>query len=141
QAQLTLTFETGTDPDIAQVQVQNKLQSAMPLMPSIVQQQGGRVSKCGEGFLLVVAFVSEDGSMTRDDIADYVVTNIADPLSRVNGVGGARVFGSQYAMRVWIDPNELDTYKLSVNEVIASINAQNQQVSIGQLGGTPSVEG
>jgi len=141
RATITLTFETGTDPDIAQVQVQNKLQSAMPLMPSIVQQQGVRVSKSGEGFLLVLAFVSEDGSMNRDDITDYVVTNVVDPLSRVEGVGTTQVFGAPYAMRVWIDPNLLETYRLSVNEVIASINAQNQQVSIGQLGGAPSVEG
>lgn len=140
-ATITLTFETGTDPDMAQVQVQNKLQSAMPLIPSVVQQQGVRVSKSGEGFLMVLAFVSEDGSMGIDDITDYVVSNVVDPLSRVDGVGSARVFGSPYAMRVWLDPNLLETYRLSVSEIIASIRAQNQQVSIGQLGGAPSVEG
>ncbi len=141
RATITLTFETGTDPDIAQVQVQNKLQRAMPLLPSAVQQQGVNVSKSGEGFLMVVGFVSEDGSMSRDDIADYVVTSVVDPLSRVDGVGGVQVFGSQYAMRIWIDPNVLHTYKLSVGEVISAIQAQNQQVSIGQLGGAPSVPG
>ncbi len=141
RAQITLTFETGTDPDIAQVQVQNKLQAAMPLLPATVQQQGVRVSKSGEGFLMVLGFVSEDGSMTRDDIADYVVSNVVDPLSRVDGVGSTQVFGAQYAMRIWIDPNVLDTYELSVGEVIAAIQAQNQQVSIGQLGGAPSVPG
>ncbi|MFP4282277.1 MAG: efflux RND transporter permease subunit, partial [Opitutales bacterium] len=140
-AATTLTFKTGTDPDMAQVQVQNKLQRAMPLLPSIVQQQGVQVSKSGSGFLMVVAFVSEDGSMERAAIADYVVGNIAEPLSRVDGVGTAQVFGSQYAMRIWVDPNLLETYELSVNELIAAVRAQNSQVAVGQLGGAPAVDG
>ncbi len=140
-ASVVLTFESGTDPDIAQVQVQNKLQAALPLLPQIVQQQGVNVNKAGVGFLQVVGFVSEDGSMSRDDISDYISTNIVDPLSRLPGVGGAQVFGSRYAMRIWLDPNKLEAYHLSVPEIIATIQAQNTQVAVGQLGGTPAVEG
>ncbi|HYF73150.1 MAG TPA: efflux RND transporter permease subunit, partial [Nocardioides sp.] len=141
RATISLTFETGTDADIAQVQVQNKLQLATALLPSIVQQQGISVTKTGEGFLMVVGFVSEDGSMGRDDIADYIVANIVDPLSRVPGVGSTQVFGSQYAMRIWLDPHKLETYRLSTPEVISAIQGQNQQVAVGQLGGTPAMPG
>ncbi|SJZ55863.1 efflux RND transporter permease subunit [Novilysobacter spongiicola] len=140
-ATISLTFESGTDPDIAQVQVQNKLQLAMPLLPQEVQRQGVNVSKSASGFLQVIGFVSEDGSMDRVDISDYVGANVVDPLSRVPGVGNIQVFGAQYAMRIWLDPNKLDTYRLAVPEVIAAIQAQNAQVAVGQLGGTPSVEG
>jgi len=140
-ATISLTFESGTDPDIAQVQVQNKLQLAMPLLPQEVQRQGVNVSKSASGFLQVIGFVSEDGSMGRVDISDYVGANVVDPLSRVPGVGNIQVFGAQYAMRIWLDPNKLDTYRLAVPEVIAAIQAQNAQVAVGQLGGTPSVEG
>jgi multidrug efflux pump len=138
---ISLTFETGTDPDIAQVQVQNKLQLAMPLLPQEVQRQGVNVSKGRTGFLMVVGFVSSDGSMERMDISDYVSSNIVDPLSRVPGVGSIQVFGSPYAMRIWVDPRALDTYRLATSDVIAAINAQNAQVTAGQLGGTPAVEG
>ena len=142
RASVVLTFDTGTDPDIAQVQVQNKLQLAMPLLPQEVQRQGVVVSKStAGGFLLMIGFVSSDGSMTREDIADYVATNLVDPLSRVQGVGSLQVFGSKYAMRIWLDPGKLDAYKLSVAEVTAAIRAQNAQLAIGQLGGTPSVPG
>jgi len=140
-ASITLTFDNATDPDIAQVQVQNKLQLAMPLLPQEVQRQGVNVSKSRSGFLLVVAFVSEDGSMTRDDISDYVGANLRDPLSRVPGVGTVQLFGSPYAMRIWLDPHRLDTYALSVDDVVAAIRAQNAQVTLGQLGGTPAVPG
>ena len=140
-ATVTLTFESGTDPDIAQVQVQNKLQLAMPLLPQEVQRQGVNVSKSRSGFLMVVAFVSEDGSMHREDISDYVSANVLDPLSRVPGVGQVQLFGSPYSMRIWLDPNKLDTYGLAVTEVIAAIRAQNAQVTIGQLGGAPAVPG
>lgn len=140
-ATISLTFEPGTDPDIAQVQVQNKLQLAMPLLPQEVQRQGVNVSKSASGFLQVIGFVSEDGSMDREDISDYVTANIVDPLSRVEGVGNIQVFGGQYAMRIWLDPNKLDTFRLSVPEVVSAIQAQNAQVAIGQLGGTPAVEG
>ena len=140
-ASVTLTFDNWVDPDIAQVQVQNKLQLAMPLLPQEVQRQGVNVSKESSGFLMVIGFVSQDGRMTRDDIADYVSANIVDPISRVPGVGNLQVFGSQYAMRVWLDPNKLDTYRLAPTDIIAAIQAQNQQVAVGQLGGTPAVEG
>ncbi len=140
-AQLTLTFDNKTDPDIAQVQVQNKLQLASPLLPQEVQRQGVVVSKAASGFLQVVGFVSEDGSMAKDDISDYVAANLVDPLSRVPGVGNLQVFGAKYSMRIWLDPNKLDTYKLATTEVIATIKAQNAQVAVGQLGGAPSAPG
>ncbi len=140
-ASITLTFDHGINADIAQVQVQNKLQLAMPLLPQEVQQQGVNVSKANTGFLMVVGFVSEDGHMGKDDIADYVAANLVDPLSRVPGVGNVRVFGAQYAMRIWLDPDKLDIYALSPADLIAAIRAQNQQVAVGQLGGTPAVDG
>lgn len=138
---ISLTFETGTNPDTAQVQVQNQVQAAMPLLPQIVQQQGVRVNKSSAGFLQVLAFVSEDGSMDRADIADYVSTNLSEPLSRVPGVGRVQVFGAKYAMRIWLNPEKLDTYKLTIDEVIAAIRGQNAQVAVGQLGGAPAKEG
>jgi hydrophobe/amphiphile efflux-1 (HAE1) family protein len=138
---VTITFKTGTDPDIAQVQVQNKLQVAMPNLPQVVQQQGVRVNKAAAGFLQVVGFVSEDGSMSRQDIADYVSANIVDPLSRVPGVGGVQVFGGKYAMRIWLDPGKLQTYRLAPSDVVAAVRAQNAQVAVGQLGGTPAIDG
>jgi len=141
QASITLTFESGTNPDIAQVQVQNKLQLAMPLLPQEVQRQGINVAKSSSGFLNVVGFVSEDGSMDEHDISDYVGSNILDPLSRVPGVGSIEVFGGKYAMRIWLDPNKLQTYRVSVDEVNAAVRAQNAQVAVGQLGGAPAVKG
>jgi len=138
---VTLTFRSGTNPDIAQVQVQNKLQLAMPLLPQEVQRQGVNVTKSRSGFLMVIAFVSKDGSMAREDISDYVSANLLDPLSRVPGVGQVQLFGSPYSMRIWIDPNKLNTYGLSVSDVISAVHAQNAQVTIGQLGGAPAVEG
>ena len=140
-ATVKLTFESGVDPDIAQVQVQNKLQLAMPLLPQEVQRQGVNVAKSMSGFLQVIGFVSEDGSMDRIDIADYVGANIVDPLSRVPGVGNIQVFGGKYAMRIWLDPNKLHAYKLSIGEVTAAIRAQNAQVAVGLLGGAPAIDG
>jgi len=140
-ASLSLTFENGTDPDIAQVQVQNKLQLSMPLLPQEVQRQGVRVGKARSGFLMVIGFVSDDNSVTRSDISDYVNANIVDPLSRVPGVGNLQVFGSQYAMRIWLDPNKLDAYELTPADIISAVQAQNSQVAVGELGGTPSVPG
>ncbi len=138
---VTLTFVTGTDPDIAQVQVQNKLQLATALLPGIVQQQGISVNKASSGFLQVLGFVSSDGSMDRNDISDYVSANIVDPLSRVPGVGSVQVFGGKYAMRIWLDPGKLNTYRLAPSDVVAAIQAQNAQVAVGQLGGTPAIDG
>jgi multidrug efflux pump len=140
-ASVTLTFDNSVDPDIAQVQVQNKLQLSMPLLPQEVQRQGVTVGKQRSNFLQVVAFVSQDGSMNRNDIADYVSANIVDPISRVPGVGNIRVFGAQYAMRIWLDANKLDVYELTPADIIAAVRAQNAQVAVGQLGATPAVEG
>jgi multidrug efflux pump len=140
-ATIRLTFDANTNPDIAQVQVQNKLQLAMSLLPQEVQKQGVQVSKASTNFLMVVGFYSEDGSMSRIDLSDYVAAHILDVLSRVDGVGDVTLFGSQYAMRVWLDPAKLDSYKLMPADVAAAIQAQNAQISAGQLGGTPAVEG
>src|SRR6476469_7175115 len=140
-ASIELTFEPGTDPDIAQVQVQNKLQLAMPQLPQEVQRQGVRVAKSNRNFLLIAAFVSEDGSMTRNDISDYVASTLLDPISRVPGVGDVQVFGSQYAMRIWLDPDKLAAVGLTPIDVSAAIQAQNAQVSAGQFGAAPSVKG
>ncbi|MEH2919778.1 efflux RND transporter permease subunit [Samsonia erythrinae] len=140
-AQITLTFEAGTDADIAQVQVQNKLQLAMPLLPQEVQQQGVNVQKSSSSFLMVVGFISEDGKMSQQDIADYVAANVKDPLSRTSGVGDAQLFGAQYAMRIWLDPHKLNNYQLTAVDVTSAIKVQNNQIAAGQLGGTPPVPG
>ncbi|QKJ86209.1 efflux RND transporter permease subunit [Paramixta manurensis] len=139
--QLTLTFESGTNPDIAQVQVQNKLQLAMPLLPQEVQQQGLMVQKSSSSFLMVAGFINTNNSMTQSDIADYVSSNIKDPISRVPGVGDTQIFGAQYAMRIWMDPHKLNNFQLTPVDVISAINSQNAQVAAGQLGGSPPVKG
>lgn len=140
-ATLTLTFTADTDPDIAQVQVQNKLSLATPLLPEEVQRQGVSVAKSARNFLMVVGFVSEDGSMNNIDIGDYVSSNVLDIISRVNGVGEVQLFGSQYAMRIWLDPAKLLKYSLTPADISAAISAQNVQVSAGQLGALPAVSG
>ena len=140
-ASVELTFEPGTDADIAQVQVQNKLQLALPQLPQEVQRQGVRVAKSNRNFLMIAAFVSLDGSMQRNDISDYVASNLQDPLSRVPGVGDIQVFGTQYAMRIWLDPDKLASLRLTPLDVTAAVQAQNAQVSAGQFGGAPSVAG
>ncbi|MDR3105934.1 MAG: multidrug efflux RND transporter permease subunit AcrB [Yokenella regensburgei] len=139
--QITITFDSGTDADIAQVQVQNKLQLAMPLLPQEVQQQGVSVEKSSSSFLMVLGMISTDGSMTQEDIADYVGATIKDPVSRTSGVGDVQLFGAQYAMRIWMDPNKLNNFQLTPVDVITAIKAQNAQVAAGQLGGTPPVKG
>ncbi|PKN54475.1 MAG: hydrophobe/amphiphile efflux-1 family RND transporter [Deltaproteobacteria bacterium HGW-Deltaproteobacteria-14] len=140
-ASVTLTFAAGTDPDIAQVQVQNKLQLAVPFLPTEVQRQGIQVTKSGEGFLMVVAFVSEDGRMSQVDLGDYVATNVSDVLSRVEGVGNVQIFGGSYAMRIWLDPGKLEAYRLTPGDVSQAVRAQNTQISAGQLGETPAIPG
>ncbi|KAB2517491.1 efflux RND transporter permease subunit, partial [Enterobacter hormaechei] len=139
--QITLTFESGTDADIAQVQVQNKLQLAMPLLPQEVQQQGVSVEKSSSSFLMVVGVINTNGTMTQEDISDYVGANMKDAISRTSGVGDVQLFGSQYAMRIWMDPNKLNNFQLTPVDVISAIKAQNAQVAAGQLGGTPPVKG
>ena len=141
RATVTLTFASGINADIAQVQVQNKLQLAIPLLPQEVQRQGVNVAKAATSFLLVAGFVSADGSMNKDDISDYVVASIVDPVSRVPGVGNVQVFGSRYAMRIWLDPGKLDTYSLTPADITAAVRAQNQQIAVGQLGGIPAIAG
>lgn len=138
---ITATFEQGTNPDIAQVQVQNKLQLATPLLPQEVQQQGIRVTKAVKNFLLVIGVVSEDGSMDKNDLANYIVSNMQDPISRTKGVGDFQVFGAQYAMRIWLDPAKLNNYQLTPVDVKTAIQAQNVQISSGQLGGLPASPG
>ena len=138
---MTLTFESGTDPDIAQVQVQNKLALATPLLPQEVQRQGVTVNKARAGFLLAVALVDNSGVMGEADIADFLASNWQDPISRVPGVGQVQPFGSQYAMRIWMDPFQLANYGLSTQDVVNAIRAQNTQVTGGEIGGGPHMPG
>ncbi len=135
---ITVTFEQGTDPDIAQVQVQNKLQAATPLLPQEVQQQGILVAKATQNFLLFVGLYSENGKHDAADLSDYIVSKLQDPLARVNGVGDTQVFGSQYAMRIWVDPLKLNNYALTMADISAAVIAQNAQVSAGQIGAQPA---
>jgi multidrug efflux pump len=138
---ITLTFKAGTDANIAQVQTQNKLQLAVPLLPEIVQRQGIQVVKSTRNFLLIVGLVSEDGSMDRNSLTDYMVSNIQDIVSRLDGVGEIQLFGTQNAMRIWLDPAKLNNYRLTAGDVVAALRAQNAQVSAGQLGGLPAEQG
>src|SRR4030042_4930821 len=138
---INLTFKAGTDPNIAQVQVQNKLQLAMPLLPQIVQRQGIQVVKSTRNFLLIVGLVSEDGSMDRNALTDYMVSNIQDIISRLQGVRELQMFGSQNAMRIWLNPTRLNNYHMTPHDVIAALQAQNAQVSAGQFGGNPAPPG
>ncbi|HIF9351363.1 TPA: efflux RND transporter permease subunit [Photobacterium damselae] len=140
-ASITLTFEAGTDPDIAQVQVQNNLQRATSQLPTEVQQLGISVRKSTSSFMSVTAFVSTDNSMTGQDIMDYVSSRVKDPISRVAGVGDVMVFGTQYAMRIWLDPAKLNSYNLTPIDIVNAIKQQNTQVTVGQIGGAPAVKG
>ncbi len=140
QASITLSFAAGTDPDEAVQQVQNQLQSAMRKLPQAVQNQGVTVRKTGDTNILTIAFVSTDGSMDKQDIADYVASNIQDPLSRVDGVGDIDAYGSPYSMRIWLEPGKLISYQLTTQDVVDAIESQNSQIAVGQLGGTPSVD-
>ncbi|MBP9599241.1 MAG: efflux RND transporter permease subunit, partial [Desulfobacter sp.] len=141
QLEITLTFEPEANPDIAQVQVQNKISKVESLLPQEVQQQGLTVEKATKSFLLLAGMYSEDGRMNDDDIADYIQSNMADPVSRVQGVGDLTVFGAQYAMRIWLNPEKLNAFSLMPSDVSAAIKARNADVSSGQLGGAPAVEG
>ncbi|WP_203074769.1 efflux RND transporter permease subunit [Falsiroseomonas ponticola] len=140
-ATIQLTFAQGTNPDVAQVQVQNKVQLATPRLPLTVQQQGIRVTKSGNNYLLVVGFVSTDGRMANTDISDFLVTSVQDPISRTPGVGDYQVFGAQYAMRIWLDPARLLNYGMTPGDVANAIRAQNVQVSSGEMGALPQVQG
>ena len=136
---ITLYFDQGTNPDIAQVQVQNKLQLAEPQLPQVVQQEGITVAKATKNFLIVVGFVSTDNSLSSGDLADFIESTVQDPISRTNGVGDYQLFGAQYAMRIWLDPAKLDNFGLTPGDVSTAIQAQNVQVAAGELGGLPAI--
>jgi len=140
-ARLELTFDPGTDPDLAWAEVQNKLQTAMASLPEVVQRQGVTVRKSTRNYLIIVSLISEDESMDGDDLRDYAVSNLEQVLARVPGVGEVTTFGSQYAMRVWLNPLKLTDYRMTVADVIASLRAYNVEISAGQFGGAPAVEG
>ena len=141
QVSITLTFDSNTDPDIAQVQVQNKLALATPLLPEVVQRQGITVAKSSSSFLMVVALSSDDPNMTGRDLSDYASTYLLDPIGRVDGVGETQLFGAQYSMRVWLDPHKLNNYKMTPADVKNAITARKAEVSAGQIGGTPAADG
>ncbi|WP_375260084.1 efflux RND transporter permease subunit [Citreimonas sp.] len=138
---ITLTFEAGIDPDVAQVQVQNKLAQATPLLPEAVQRLGVRVQKASSSFFMVIALISEDGRLDQADLSDYLNSNMVDEFSRIEGVGGAQVFGAQYAMRIWLDPNKLAAFEMTPSDVVAAVSAQNAQISAGAFGSLPAPEG
>src|SRR5580692_4519835 len=138
---ITLYFAQGTDPNVAQVQVQNKLQLATPLLPLEVQQEGLRVTKATRNFLLVIGFYSTDTSMSSEDVSDYIASYVQDPVSRTPGVGDYQLFGTQYAMRIWLDPVKLTNYGLTPTDVNNALQVQNLQVPSGELGGLPSAAG
>jgi multidrug efflux pump len=140
-ANITLTFEPEADPDIAQVQTQNKVQGAITQLPQEVQELGVTVTKSNDTFLLVVGFYSEDGTTSRGELSDTLITNFRDPLSRINGVGNVRVFGDQHAMRIWLDPAKLYSYNLTPIDVQQAVQIQNTDISAGQLGGMPAIDG
>jgi len=141
RATITLTFEPGTDPDIAQVQTQNKVSQSLSALPSVVQELGVPVEKAGGSFALIVGFYSKDGSMSRNDISDFLASNLREPLSRVDGVGQIQTFGPEHAMRIWLKSEKMNDYQLTPMDVIEAVEAQNVQLATGELGGAPSVEG
>jgi len=140
-SRVELTFAPGTDPDLAWAQVQNKLQLAMASLPDVVQRAGIRVSKSTRNYLMIVGLISEDGSMDGNDLRDYAQSNLEKVLSRVPGVGEVEVFGGQYAMRIWVNPDRLTDYQMTMQDVVAALRAYNVEVSAGQFGGAPAVEG
>ncbi|MBO1074549.1 efflux RND transporter permease subunit [Roseomonas marmotae] len=140
-SQITLTFAQGTDPDIAQVQVQNKISPALSRLPQTVQQQGVRVVKSATSYMMAIAFVSTDGKLTSNDLADFIASNVQDPLSRTSGVGDFNLFGAQYAMRIWLDPDKLVAFGLMPADISAALSSQNVQVASGELGARPSLPG
>src|SRR6478672_7503968 len=138
QVTITITFEQGTNADTAQVQVNNKVQAALPLLPQEVQRQGVKVDKSSANFALVPGLYSADNSHDRNDLADMMASKIQEPVARINGVGSFQLFGSQYAMRIWVDPMKLNSYQLTMADVISAVQAQNAQVSAGQIGNLPA---
>src|SRR5512143_2018264 len=140
-ARIELTFAPGTDPDLAWAQVQNKLQLAMASLPDVVQRAGIKVSKSTRNYLMIVGLVSDDGSMSGDDLRDYAQSSLEKVLSRVPGVGEVEIFGSQYAMRIWLNPDKLTAYRMTVQDVITALRDYNVEISAGQFGGAPAAKG
>ncbi|NIY98917.1 MMPL family transporter, partial [Salipiger sp. HF18] len=140
-ASITLTFESGTDPDVAQVQVQNKLSQATALLPETVQRQGVTVEKSSSSFFMVIGLISEDGTLEQADLSDYLNSNLVDEFSRIEGVGGAQVFGAQYAMRIWLHPSKLAAFEMTPADVVSAVSAQNAQISAGAFGTLPAPDG
>jgi multidrug efflux pump len=138
---ITVTFEPNADPDVAQVQVQNRVQTVIPLLPQEVQSQGVVVSKVNGSFLLVAGFYSEDGSISRQELGDILTSKVRDPVARINGVGSVRVFGEPHSMRIWLNPEKLYSYNMSIADVRSALEIQNTDVSAGQLGGLPAEQG
>jgi len=138
-ARLELTFAPGTDPDMAWAQVQNKLQSAMASLPEVVQSQGVTVNKSTRNYLIIAGLISEDGSLSGADLRDYAKSNLEKVVSRIPGVGEVEIFGDQYAMRIWVNPELLNKYGLTFTDVIAGLKTYNVEISAGQFGGAPAV--
>ena len=135
---ITVTFEAGTNPDMAQVQVQNKIQTALTSLPNVVQQLGVTIQKTSASFLMVVGFISKDHSLSAGDLSDFLSSSIEEPISRVSGVGEVEVFGAPYSMRIWLNPERLVKYQLNPSDVVAAIEAQNAQVAAGSVAGQPT---
>ena len=140
-SRIELTFAAGTDPDLAWAQVQNKLQLAMASLPEVVQKQGVKVSKSTRNYLLLVGLISEDGSMDGNDLQDYAQSYLEKVLARVPGVGEVETFGTQYAMRIWLNPDKLTQYQMTIQDVITALQSYNVEISAGQFGGIPAVPG
>ncbi|MCK9796499.1 efflux RND transporter permease subunit [Pseudomonas sp. MAFF 302030] len=140
-ASISLTFAAGTDPDVAQMQVQNKLQQAESRLPQSVQSQGLTVTKGGSDFLMIAALASDNESVTATQIGDYISSTLLDSISRIDGVGDVQTLGSGYAMRIWLDPAKLEKYALMPSDISSALEAQNTEVSAGQLGALPAVAG
>lgn len=137
---ISATFEQGTDPDTAQVQVQNKVQQALSRLPSEVQQQGVTVTKSQSNFLLIMALYDKNDKANNNDISDWLVSNMQDDISRVDGVGSVQVFGGEHAMRIWLNPQKLESYNLIPSDVVSAVKNQNVQVSVGKIGDAPALE-
>ena len=140
-ASITLTFEPNTDPDIAQVQTQNKVSQATSSLPQTVQQLGVSVRKSGDSYALIVGVYSADETMSRNDISDFLASKIEEPLSRVSGVGEINTFGPEHAMRIWLNPISMNNYNITTSDIVNAVREQNVQVAAGEFGGTPSVQG
>ena len=140
-SRVNLSFKPGTDDDVAQMQVQNKLQLVTAMMPEVVQRNGIQVLKSSSSFFLIIGLINTDGTLTFQDLGDYAVSNLQDPLSRIDGVGELQMFGSQYAMRIWTDPAKLYKFNMNTTDIIAAVNAQNNDINAGSIGGSPAVEG